>query len=217
MTPHPALPGLLLATASESWPEWCAVSRLALADLCEELGRPAPWLRRGLHPKALARALVRERRGRRRRSYLGLRHAFRLVRLYLAGRARGTPARPAGDDATSDVAAEVAACVERGRRRFRRRALCLFPGVRVPCPECKGGGGGAQVYCRQCDGTARVPAPDLLPREPGRRRRGHAALDRAISEAVLPPGPGAPRARRAYPARQAFEMIREARRRRGTP
>jgi hypothetical protein len=230
VTTHPALPGLLLAAAQEPWLEWYALTRLALADLLDEVGRPAPWLRRGLHPKALARALVRERRRpdtpaswavgggranappqheaafccvRPRASYVNVwvptgddhsghrscaRHCLHLVRRHLAG---------------GDTPPGVAACVERQRRRFRRRALCLFPGVLVtaPCP-------GGSVTC---------PARDLLPREPGRRRRGHAALDRAISEAVLPPGPGAPRARRAYPARQAFEMIREARRRRGTP
>jgi hypothetical protein len=205
MTPHPALPGLLLATARESWDAWSAVTRLVLADLLDEMGRPAPWLRRGLHPKALARALGRGRRaslhsdhrawviaGRppdlppsaemapccwRRQARFGLafhfalwhrptlHHCLRLVRRHLAG---------------GDTPPDVAGCVERERRRFRRRALCLFPGVLVtaPCP-------GGSVTC---------PAPDLLPQEPGRRwrhRRGHAALDRAIAEAVLPPFPPA--------------------------
>jgi hypothetical protein len=164
MTPHPALPGLLLATAQEPWPEWCAVSRLVLADLLDEVGRPAPWLRRGLHPKALARALRRDGS-----VFLdggsGMHNCLRLVLDHCAGR----PTPP-----------DVAASVGRARRRFRRRALCLFPGVLVtaPCP-------GGSVTC---------PAPDLLPQEPGRRwrrRRGHAAIDRAIAEAVLPPFPPA--------------------------
>jgi hypothetical protein len=178
VTPHPALPGLLLATAREPWPAWCAVTRLALADLCEEVGRPAPWLRRGLHAKALARALRRDGS-----VFLdggsGMHNCLRLVLDHYAGR----PTPP-----------DVAASVGRARRRFRRRALCLFPGVlvKIRCLHCGGLGdlpGVGCVWCRNA-GTVSVPAPDLLPREPGRRRRrrrGHAALDRAISGAVLPP------------------------------
>jgi hypothetical protein len=199
MTPHPALPGLLLATAREPWPAWHAVTRLALADLCEELGRPAPWLRRGLHPKALARALVRGmwrawgddppprgncpgcarsigRNWDNSRHRCSAAHCLHLVRRHLAG---------------GDTPPAVAACVGWERQRFRRRALCLFPGVRVPCPCVRCGGEGAWlsagcVWCGDA-GTATVPARDLLPRESGRCRRGHAALDRVITEAILPP------------------------------
>lgn len=162
MTPHPALPGLLLATAQEDWLDWHAVTRLVLADLLDEVGRPAPWLRRGLHPKALARALRRDT-GCQLDVGRGMRACLYLVRRHLAG---------------DSVPPGVAACVERERRRFRRRALCLWPGVRVPSPclHCEGLGGLHGVGCVWCRnaGAVNVPAPDLLPRESGRRRRGRA-------------------------------------------